>query len=227
MIKIVFLAAVLALLGNLMVLNLYVFRHDSKIEDVNTRILMLSDGIKRVSLENNDKVETLPEKKPVDLTSSECGEKCVAAIDTAVDAKIAGLKALPAPTKQVVNQDASKTREWIIPMGGGEVTQNGQWVDIYSAQTQLNTANYPQIITAYFEVVMRIPNAQGVLSARLYDTTTPYLFAGQVLSTDSGLGQFLSTQFPIQSGNKSYHVQLNNSIGSGVLDSARIRLVTK
>lgn len=206
MIKIILLVGFLVLLGNLVVLDYFVFKRDAAPQVLTTRILVT------------------PTLAPVEITkdnSEKCGTECLAAINAAVAAKVSGVKSI-APAVP-----SAKTREWVIPMGGGIISENGQWVDIYSAQTQLNTANYPPIQAAYFEVVMGIPNAQGVMQARLYDTSTPYLFAGQVLSTESGPGQFLSVQFPIQSGNKSYHVQLNNSIGTGILDSSRIRLVTQ
>lgn len=156
---------------------------------------------------------------------STCDEECVALINATIDEKIAKIKI---PTAQAPKPVATvaKSRELIIPIGGGVVDNINTWTDVYTAQAQINTSDYPPIQQAYFEVVMHIPNGTGEMSARLYDTTTPYLYAGQTLSTTSQTGQLLSVPFPIQSGTLNYHIQLYTSISQGVLDSSRIRLVT-
>ncbi len=227
MIRILVLIGFLLLVGNLLVVNYFVFQHNSKFEDTNTRILTLADSVKAARNSITQDVSSASSNVVSDIEGDNCGTKCQAMINAAVDAKVKTIKSTTSTKTVVKAAPTGSTQEFIIPMGGGVVSQNGQWVDIYSAQTQINTANYPPIVAAYFEVVMGIPNAQGTMQAQLYDTSTPYLFSGQVLSTQSGPGQFLSVQFPIQPGNKSYHVQLQNSIGTGILDSSRIRLVTQ
>ncbi len=120
----------------------------------------------------------------------------------------------------------SKIREFYVPLGSGTTAENDKWVDIYGAQATVNTDNYPGIKTAYFEVVMHVPNGQGELKAKLLETTLPFSY-GEILRTQSGTGQLVSTPIVLQKGNRNYRVQLNNQIGTGILDSARIRIVTE
>ena len=127
----------------------------------------------------------------------------------------------PAPTAAV-----SKQTEFYIPLGSGEVTANDQWVNIYSAQATIDRNNYPGLKAAYFEAVMHIPNAQGEMKARLYETTLPFVY-GDFLRTQSGIGELVSIPINLQTGTRTYRVQLNNQIGTGILDSARIRIVTQ
>lgn len=227
MIRILLIAAAVLIIGNIVALNFFVFKHEDKFNDQNTRISMLADSIKTARNLISNSASDAETNVDEDLGLDSCGTKCQEQINTTVDTKIKALNLTKTKTVVAAPTQTAATNEFIIPMGGGTISQNGQWVDMYSAQTQLNTANYPPIQAAYFEVVMGIPNAQGTMQAQLYDTSTPYLFSGQVLSTQSGPGQFLSVQFPIQQGNKTYHVQLQNSIGTGILDSSRIRLVTQ
>jgi len=156
-------------------------------------------------------------------------------LETYVDQKIKDIK-FPAstPTATTIIQKvtapapktASKPTEFYIPLGSGEVTTNDKWVDIYSAQATINKSNYPTLKAAYFEAVMHIPNAQGELKARLFEATLPFTY-GDYLKTQSGTGELVSIPVILQSGTRTYRVQLNSQIGTGVLDSARIRIVTE
>lgn len=117
--------------------------------------------------------------------------------------------------------------EFVIPLGNGEVTEIGKWVDIDTAQAVVDSGNYPNIKTVNFEVIMRIPSGAGELKARLYDATTPYTYEGEHLKTTSTKGELLSAPVNLQTGKKSYKVQMYTSVAAGTLDSARIRIVTQ
>lgn len=156
-------------------------------------------------------------------------------VETLVDEKIAQIKfpvASPSATTiiQKVTTPApvvkSQPKEFIISLGSGTISETDKWVDIYGAQATINTDNYPKIKSAYFEVVMHIPNAQGEMQAKLVETTMPFYY-GEILRTQSGTGVLLSTPIFLKTGNRNYRVQLFNQIGTAVLDSARIRIVTE
>ena len=203
MIRIILLLGFLILVTNVLALNFFVFNQKMQIDSLAARRPV-------------EKVVTV--EKPID-------NQPLVASPTPIVTVVETTK-----TNTVyINQTAktSTPKEFVIPMGSGTVGQSNDFVDVYSAQTAINTSNYPKIKQAYFEVVMHLPNAQGEMEARLVDDSTPYIFAGQVLKTQSGSGQLLSTAFPIQTGDKKYHVQLKSTIGDGVLDSARIRLFTQ
>lgn len=156
-------------------------------------------------------------------------------VENLIDEKIAAIKfpvASPSATTiiQKVTTPApavkSQPKEFIISLGSGTISETDKWIDIYGAQATINTDNYPKIKSAYFEVVMHIPNAQGEMQAKLVETTMPFYY-GEILRTQSGTGVLLSTPIFLKTGNRNYRVQLFNQIGTAVLDSARIRIVTE
>ncbi|MEK7127788.1 MAG: hypothetical protein AAB838_03645 [Patescibacteria group bacterium] len=156
-------------------------------------------------------------------------------VEALVDEKIAQIKipvASPAATTTIIQKITtpapvvkSRPKEFIITLGSGTITETEKWMDIPSAQASINSDNYPGLKAAYFEVVIHIPNAQGEIRAKLVETTLPFYY-GEILKSQSGTGETLSTPMFLQSGNRNYRVQLYNQIGTGILDSARIRIVT-
>ena len=177
------------------------------------------------------------QEQEINKLKNKSGGLVMADVENLVDEKIAAIK-FPSPTvattppqiiTKIVNNKIvtpAKSQEFIIPLGSGQTGQTDQWVDIYAAQATIIKENYPSLKQAYFEAVMHVPNAQGELKARLYETTMPFVY-GDYLKTQSGTGQFVSIPMILQSGTRTYRVQINNQIGTGVLDSARIRIVTE
>jgi uncharacterized protein YgbK (DUF1537 family) len=160
-------------------------------------------------------------------------------IEEKIEEKIAAVK-FPAASSSAVTTVIEKVvvpspsaaakpqpREFIVPLGGGTVTETDKWVDIYSAQAAINSDNYSKIKAAYFEAVMHIPNAQGEARAKLVETTLPFSYDGEVLRTRSGVGEWLSVPIVLRPGSRHYRVLLFNQIGTAVLDSSRIRIVTE
>lgn len=230
MIRIVLVAGFLILLGNVLVLNYFALRHDEKFKDIALRDAFLANSLKKdgISKAEGDKI-VVSSGSADGVSEQECGEKCLTAINNAVEARVSGIKIPTVAVSKNLAQSVGleKTREWIIPLGGGVVNEINTWTDVYTAQGKIDVSGYPPVKQANFEVVMHIPNGTGELRARLVDSTTPYVYSGQVLSTTSSTGQLLTVPFPIQSGILSFHVQLYSTISQGVLDSARIRLVTQ
>lgn len=193
----------------------YLFvNQNSKTSDLSLRVEKLADSAP------NDSIGSVPAQE----VSNVCPTSCM----TAFNAAIANIK-VPAGTNTIVNKTTtvSQKGEYIIPLGSGTVNERGNWVNAYTAQGSFNTANYSAIKAFYFEVVMHLPNGTGELKAKLIDDSTPFSYDGQVLTTTSASGQLLSVQMPLISGNKTYHVQLYSTISPGILDFARIRVVTQ
>lgn len=205
----------------------YMLAHqNNRLDDLTLKLATATDSIKFLSNQQSrltPSVTGTPAAQVVSNNNS-CPSSCMTAINNA----IANIKK-PVGTTTVVNKTTtvSNKGEYIIPLGSGTVNELNTWVNAYTAQGTFDTANYSGIKAFYFEVVMHIPNADGEMRAKLIDDSTPFSYDGQVLTTKSGTGQLLSVQMPLISGNKSYHVQLYTTISSGVLDSARIRIVTQ
>lgn len=207
----------------------YVSQRDS-LQSVKTQLDQANTKLQKLSLEQAN-------SSPVDLgsgaaqavvqpvaqtTNSACPQSCVTLINNVKNAipKVGTSPATKAST-------TTTKGEYVIPLGSGDVSSNGVWVDDYGAQGVVDTFAYANIKAIYFEVVMHLPNGQGEMRAKLIDDSTPFSYDGQVLTSQSQTGQLLSVQVPLVSGRKTYHVQLYSSIGEGVLDSARIRIVTQ
>lgn len=148
--------------------------------------------------------------------------------DLSWQTSLATLAAEIAKTKQqIVTPQVGYPGEFYIPMGSGVTTQEGRWIDVGSAQAIIDTASYPIIKAVYFESVLRLPNAQGEIRARLAETTLPYVYSGNEVRSQSGTGELVSSRINLQPGKRTYKVQLYSSIGQGVLDFARIRVVVR
>lgn len=192
---------VIAIITSIAILGYFIYQQEQKITTLQNKdqILVRSD----VEALIDEKIAAI--KFPVATSSS-----------TTIIQKIT----TPAPVTK------SQPKEFIISLGSGTITETDKWVDIYGAQASIDSANYPNIKAAYFETVMHIPNAQGEMQAKLVETTIPFYY-GDILKTQSGTGVLLSTPIFLKTGNRNYRVQLYNQIGTAVLDSARIRIVTE
>lgn len=134
---------------------------------------------------------------------------------------------VPVQSVTVIKKETTKG-EFFIPLGSGNISEIGAWKNIDSAQATFNPKNYANLKEIYFEVIMHIPNAQGVLKARLLNTSDNFIFAGEELTTVSGTGELKSVRIPLPLDSvKTYKVQMYTTMTSGVLDLARIRVVTE
>ncbi len=197
--KVVFVCFVLS---STAILGYLVYQQDKKItalQNKNENLVVMAD------------VERLVDKKIAQIEFPAASHTA-----TTIIQKVAAPLSSPKP----------QPKEFIVTLGGGAITETDKWVDIPSAQASINSENYPGLKAVYFEVVMHIPNAQGEVRAKLVETTLPFYY-GEILKTQSGTDVTLSTPMFLQPGNRNYRVQLYNQIGTAVLDSARIRIVTE
>lgn len=219
MLKIVLIFIFLAFVGNMVFLDYLFVSQNEKLISLQSRISQLASR-ETTLITSPPVVETASGSAEVvqTQTNNACPASCVSLISTvktAAPAKISPTSVAP-----------SSKGEFVIPLGSGTVSTANAWTDIYTAQGSVDTSNYSKIKAIYFEVVMHAPNG-GDVKAKLYDVSTPFSYDGQVLSTSSQNGQLLSILVPLISGNKTYRVQLSSSVAPGVLDSARIRIVTQ
>lgn len=214
MVRILLIVFVLGLLGNLLYLDYsYLQNSQSKKE---SRQIHVTDTLLPSPVPSVLAPVPATAEKP-----SSCPQACLDAISS-VPKTAAAAPAIAATL-------AFSPHEYYVPLGTGSIggDKTGVWLDINSAQATIDTAHYPNITAAYFEVVMHLPTGVGEVKARLYDISTPYIFDGEQVKTTSSTGELLSHSFPIQAGSKNYKVQLTTSISAATLDSARIRLVTQ
>ncbi len=209
---------------NLLVLDFFVFKTRNEVDNLDAKLGNLSLDVRMLA----DKVNTAPllPALPVPTTSLATPSVGLTPADLNRIAALASQMTTNAQNNQPAAPAPAVTREFVIPLGSGSTSQTSQWVDIDTAQAQINSANYSNIKAAYFEVVMHIAGATGEVKARLLETTVPFYY-GEELKTQSTTGEFLSTPMILQAGNRTYKVRLYVQTGTAVLDSARIRIVTQ
>ena len=192
---------------------------------------------------------TLPEEKTetsepsssmeekVSTPSSEC-ESClerIAKLEQSIDVvndKVNELEAQTVKTSPVVTvkqqtttSSSSSINEVTIPLGSGE-TNSKEWTDIPGMNAYIDTKRYSSISSVRFEAVLRIPNAQGWVHARLYNKTDdrPVWNSEVISETDKSLLK-QSEPITLDAGNKLYQVQLKSTIGvQALIDSGRIKI---
>jgi hypothetical protein len=174
----------------------------------------------------------IPEPAPLVPTNQDsCGIACQQAIQAAligVDKKIGTLSA---QTKSTAPQASSTpvpgVKEFFVPMGSGSTTKN-DWEDIAGSDVFIDTANFPNIKQAYFEVSMRIPTKNGTVYARLYNVTDKHPVWGSDVSATSDTSTFTTAKITLDPGNKQYRIQMKTTLQyQSLVDNARVKILTQ
>src|SRR5258708_18257091 len=174
----------------------------------------------------NQSIST-PQTTTTTLTPDTCGSACKAVIDQEVAKAV---MTLPQSAATIKNSTVQKTtqaaKEFYVPFGSGS-TQNDQWEDVPGVVSYIDTGNYTNIQTVYFEVSMSIPTKNGVVSARLYNVTDKHPVWVIDVSTDSDTSKLVAVKIKLDSGNKQYQVQMKTSLRyMSLLDFARVKIIT-
>ena len=112
-------------------------------------------------------------------------------------------------------------------MGTGS-TEKSEWEDVAGSDVYVDTANFTNIKTVYFEVSMHIPTKNGIVSARLFNVTDKHPVWYSDVSTAEDVSTFGASQITLDSGNKLYRAQLKTTLQyPSVLDNARIKILTQ
>lgn len=204
----------IAVVANLVLLNYTIFR-------------LVPTKLEALSIPKN---EPTPSLKPEDS----CGIACQQALQFAlkqVDQKIATLGSKVSTPSVSIRPDktpvvVATTKESFVPMGTGSTTKN-DWEDVSGSDVFINTANFPNIKEAYFEVSMHIPTKNGIMTARLYNVTDKHPVWYSDVTTQQDVSTFVSSKITLDPGNKQYRIQLKTSLEyQSLLDSARIKILS-
>ncbi len=167
------------------------------------------------------------------IPNDTCGVSCQKAIQialTSVDAKIATLSTLKTPTASkpaATSTPAPAVKEFFIPMGSGSTTKS-DWEDVAGTDVYIDTANFPNIKQAYFEVSMHIPTKNGTMYARLYNVTDKHPVWSSDVSTIEDTSTFTTAKVTLDPGNNQYRVQMRTTLQyPSLLDNTRIKILTQ
>lgn len=221
-----FVAAVFAV--NVLLLDFFFVAQRNSLLDFQTRLTQLADSFKilggRLYTTSSGEQKIIPIAEP----NNACPVACLDLISLSTSAAKLSTRSLVAPvfpTSTTTTPTSSNKGEFFVPLGTGSVATLNQWVDVNTAQATFDTGTYSAITAIYFEAIMHV--AQGEVRARLYDTTTPFIYDGEQVRTTSATGQLVFAQVPLRTGSKTYKVQMYSNISTGFLDQARIRIVTQ
>lgn len=164
-----------------------------------------------------------------------CPQTCVSLINAStISGTIAQTPTsiIRTPTSQLISSAGSTNfaltkGEYFIPLGSGTVNQSNTWVTMDSAQATFDFANFPGLKTAYFEVFYHNPRTNGEANVRLIDTTSGIPFSSTQDSTTSTTTVYESFPIVLNPGERTYQVQMYNTLDQAVLDQARIRIVSQ
>lgn len=169
-------------------------------------------------------------EKKASETGSTCSPSCLAEIEK-VKEQIA--KITPQIIKEVEKTNVTSSsnpliQEYNIYLGSG-TSKAWDWEDVPGAAVDIDSTKYTNIKSVRFEVALRIPTAQGLVYARLFNKSDkhPVWFSEVSSSSDTSTVK-QSEEITLDSGNKTYQVQMKTTMGvHTILDSSRIKIVVE
>ncbi len=118
-------------------------------------------------------------------------------------------------------------REIYIPLGTGSA-KSSTWDPLEGVEAAIDTSKYSVIKEAYFQVAIRIPTANGTVSAKLYNQTDNHDVWFSEISNDGMISNLKEAKITLTDGSKLYRVYLRSSLEyEAVLDFARIKLIVE
>jgi len=225
---------------NLIVLYYLYFNLSTTMQDdplsISSPTTIISKIIEREIVSSDSGGRVVVQTAPV-ATSSACPdcrkdidvlESSVSALDVRVTdlEKSSGSTAIVRVPESVGGGSGAAVKEITIPFGSGG-TSSKEWIDIPGMNAYIDTTKYAVIDDIRFEAVLRIPNAQGWVHARLYnESDSRPVWESEVISeTDEAI---LKQSIPLDlaTGNKLYQVQLKSTIGvQAIIDSGRVKIL--
>jgi hypothetical protein len=129
----------------------------------------------------------------------------------------------PVPTKA-----PSTASELFVPFGSGSGSST-DWQDIPGLVATIDSANYSKNKTVTFEVSLRIPTGNQTVYARLFNATDKHPVWFSDVSLEGGTPNLvISSPVTLDSGNKTYQVQLMTSLGFlSFIDQSRLHIITR
>ena len=183
------------------------------------RVKSLEDTItKLVPQVNNLK----PGSSPAASSSLDSRLKDVESTVTELKARVSSLeKATPAPAIT----SGSKSPLYIPLGGGGGPWGDQDWYTLTEYQALINPDNYSGYSSMQLEANLRLAEAAGTGSVRLYNVTDGSSILSEVSTTGTTSSLQTSATFKLPGGQKTYTIQVKSSQGSKLsVQSARIKV---
>ncbi|KKR84048.1 MAG: hypothetical protein UU32_C0051G0009 [Candidatus Woesebacteria bacterium GW2011_GWB1_41_10] len=132
----------------------------------------------------------------------------------------------------IVYQTAPKTKtrttSYVTIPGSGSTTETA-WTNVAGSEFYFNPADYPGLVSVYFEANMKLFNGSGLAYAQLFDVTHGIGVQGSEVSTQTGSDTVVeSGQVSFWSGRNLIRVQVKSlTTESAIFNSGRLRILTE
>ncbi len=204
---------------------LYYFLFDIKGEIKNVKNLV--DNKQQVSTLENEKEVPQDYQTKESSESATCPFACSFEIDKLVGQAISKITPVASQNEKipVLPVGKSSISEYSIFIGSGSV-KTQEWSDVAGLIVEIDSTKYKSVKTVKFEASLRIPSGVGRVFARLYNKTDQHPVWFSEINSDSSASVFLqSEEITLDSGKKSYVVQMKSTIGAeALIDSARVKI---
>ena len=131
-------------------------------------------------------------------------------------------------TAKTTPSSTNGAKEYYVTLGS-EQTLSDEWEDIAGTSVYIDSTKYGKIKTVTFEPSIRIPTANGVMYARLFNDTDKHPVWFSEVSMEGNTSKLvLSSPITLDPGNKLYKVQMKTTLKYlTILDSARVHIITE
>lgn len=137
----------------------------------------------------------------------------------------------PTPTRTITGTPTptvtvSGVKEYYVLFGSGS-SSSSDWTDVSGLQTSIDTALYPTVKTATFEIGGHTPTGNETIWVRLYNATDKYAVPNSEVTWEGGGNKYvISSPITLAAGNKTYKVQMKTQLSYiSYIDSAKIHLI--
>ena len=205
--KLVLFLSVLFLLVNILILDIQVFTK--------------KEGETITPISGEIQPEATPAPSPLTETDI-CPAACLEAITESTTGGITQATPVPTPVFSLA------VKEIYIPLGTGSTTSQN-WTEISGMEAVIDMANYPNVKSIIFEASLRIPTANGVVHAKLYNVTEQHdVWYSEVSSEGPVSSRMESGNITFASGRKLYRVMMKSTMSyEAIIDLARIKIILK
>ena len=150
--------------------------------------------------------------------AKDCSPSCEAKIETVVQK----IDALAVTQTSVGNS----SKEYYITLGSA-MTKANTWQELVGVEALVDTANYPPIKSAIFEVYLKIPTANGQVRAKLYNVTDKHDVWFSDVSSEGPTLTKKEAPITLEPSAKTYRVMgLSTLKYDANIENARLRIVT-
>lgn len=167
----------------------------------------------------------------------QCGDSCKSYVDQAIQANKANQaqqapQAQPTPATKIIYQTTPRAKvrsTTYVSLAGSGSTTATDWTDVGGSDFYFNPADYPGLVSVYFEANMKLMTGSGRAYVRLFDSTHGIGVQGSEASTQASSDTVVeSGQISFWAGKNLIRVQIRSvTTESAVYNSGRLRIVTE